>query len=204
MVATRKKRIKVEEDSDRHAIGDLPNTNASAVEEDPIHCSPNDKKARKRPRRGSKERFGTDQAAGEMKSSRITRTIGRKRQREVHPVTAELHSDADSQCHHVDDASAPHSEGEPEDGVNIDDESDELNGTDATRSGRKWKRSPEGPKGRGAVADRTCGHCGKVIVSIHGLKYHVGKCISRACGSAASIPNQLTAFHYFPLCIWHR
>jgi hypothetical protein len=52
---------------------------------------------------------------------------------------------------------------------NVDDKEEEM-----TRSGKKRRRSSEAPKGRGPEENRTCPHCGKVIVSIHGLKYHVG------------------------------
>lgn len=52
---------------------------------------------------------------------------------------------------------------------NVDDKDEEL-----TRSGKRRRRSSEAPKGRGPEESRTCPHCGKVIVSIHGLKYHVG------------------------------
>ena len=188
MVVTRRKRIKAEDESER------PSTNASSMDEDPISRSPIAKDARKRPRHGSKEQFTEDQAV-EQEKSPVTRT--RKRQRGVNPGTADHHSDADNQHDDDGDASASHSEGEAEDNsVNADDKSDEPKET--TRSGRKRKRSQKGPKGRGAVADRTCVHCGKVIVSIHGLKYHVGTCFACTCGSAVSVSNQLTAFDLFP------
>ena len=59
------------------------------------------------------------------------------------------------------------------DQVNSNDD-DEVVEEETTRSGKKRRRSSEGPKGRGPEENRTCPHCRKVIVSIHGLKYHVG------------------------------
>ena len=189
MVKTRRrKRIKVEEENEGHADEYLPpaTTNASALEQDQDphkNCDPGE--ARKRPRRASKVLQG--QTAEDVKSP-LPRTRTRKRQREVINGTVGNHSDVGSQSD-GDDSRRFRSKGETNDDAGVDGESDEPE--ESTKSGGKWKRSPESPKGRGAEADRTCGHCGKVIVSVQGLKYHVGRCFVRTCVSAVPLSNEL-------------
>ena len=64
------------------------------------------------------------------------------------------------------------------------------------RKCKKRRRSIEGPKGRGPASDRTCKHCGKVIVSMHGLKYHIGKFRWHTCFRATPSSRLLTSIQF--------
>lgn len=183
MVKTRRKRIKVEEESESHAVENRPSSNAPALEVD--QDPPNNRdpgKARKRPRRASKGLHV--ETAEEVVKSPSPPTRTRKRQRQVNSGTARNNTDVGSQSD-GDDTRASQSEGEAKDDSEVDYKSDERE--ENARKGGTSKRSPEGPKGRGAVADRTCVHCGKVIVTVQGLKYHVDNFVCRK----ESMPEKL-------------
>ena len=66
-----------------------------------------------------------------------------------------------------------HTEGENDDYDDNHDKEEQKRKKQGPGRGRK--SAPRDPIGRGKEAKRTCPHCGKVIVTAYGLKYHIGR-----------------------------